>query len=167
MHPCTPRQAAYRARCARGSTLRHRGRRSDGHIGPILPDLRDELEFGYAVGALHLSTFAVGALMASPTARTAVGALGLRRLLWLSVGGMASGCLLLAVGRSVVATLLATSLLGWFTASIVHAVQALLSAHHGEGRTVALVEADVAASLGADPGKPCRVAEDDGPQPGV
>lgn len=127
--------------------LRHRGRRSDGHIGPILPDLRDELEFGYAVGALHLSTFAVGALMASLTARTAVGALGLRRLLWLSVGGMASGCLLLVVGRSVVATLLATSLLGWFTASIVGPVQALLSAHHGEGRTVALVEADVAASL--------------------
>jgi fucose permease len=118
-------------------------------LGPILPDLRDELGFGYAVGALHLSTFAVGALMASLTARTAVGALGLRRLLWLSVGGMACGCLLLVVGRSVVATLLATSLLGWFTASIVGAVRALLSAHHGEGRTVALVEADVAASLGA------------------
>jgi hypothetical protein len=49
MHPCTPRQAAYRARCARGSTLRHRGRRSDGATSDLRPACRRE-----RYGALRL-----------------------------------------------------------------------------------------------------------------
>jgi fucose permease len=118
-------------------------------LGPILPTLRHELGFSYAVGGLHLSTFALGALVANLAAPRAVGALNLRRVLWLSVCGMSGGCLLLAAGRSAPVTLLATGVIGCFTAWIVGAVQALLSAHHGETRTVALVEADVAASLGA------------------
>jgi fucose permease len=118
-------------------------------LGPILPTLREELDFSYALGGVHLSTFALGALLASVAAPRAVGALDLRRVLWLSVCGMAGGCLLLAVARSATVTLLATGVIGVFTAWIVAAVQALLSAHHGANRTVALVEVDVAASLGA------------------
>jgi hypothetical protein len=63
--------------------------------------------------------------------------------------GVAGGCLLLAAARSATVTLFATGVIGVFTAWIVGAVQALLSAHHGANRTVALVEVDVAASLGA------------------
>ncbi len=118
-------------------------------LGPILPTLREELGFSYAVGGLHLSTFALGALLASLAAPRAVGALDLRRVLWLSVCGMAGGCLLLAAARSATVTLIATGVIGVFTAWIVGVVRALLSAHHGANRTVALVEVDVAASLGA------------------
>ena len=70
-------------------------------------------------------------------------------MLWLSVCGMAGGCLLLAAARAATATLLAAGVLGVFTAWIVGAVQALLSVHHGANRTVALLEVDFAASLGA------------------
>jgi MFS family permease len=118
-------------------------------LGPILPTLREELGFSYAVRGLHLSTFALGALLASLAAPRAVGALDLRRVLWLSVCGMAGGCLLLAAAPSATVTLFATGVIGVFTAWIVGAVQALLSAHHGANWTAALVEVDVAASLGA------------------
>src|SRR5919109_2717805 len=117
-------------------------------LGPILPTLRNELGFSYAVGGLHLSTFALGALLASLAAPRAVGVLDLRRVLWLSVCGMAGGCLLLAAARSATVTLLAAGVIGVFTAWIVGAVQVLLSARHGANRTVALVEVDVAASEG-------------------
>src|SRR5213075_2828044 len=90
-----------------------------------------------------------GALLASLAAPRAARALDLRRLLWLSVCGMAGGCLLLAAARSATVTLLAAGVLGVCTAWIVGAVQALLSVHHGANRTVALLEVDFAASLGA------------------
>src|SRR5919198_5827080 len=69
-------------------------------LGPILPTLREELDFSYALGGLHLSTFALGALLASVAGPRVVGALGLDRVLWLSVCGMAGGGLLFGVGRA-------------------------------------------------------------------
>src|SRR4051794_3461847 len=118
-------------------------------LGPILPALREELGISHAVGGVHLSAFAAGALLASATSARAASALGLRRVLWAAVGGVGGGCLLLAAARSPVVTLAAAAVLGLFCGALIAAVQALLSARHGDARAVALVEADVAASLGA------------------
>jgi fucose permease len=118
-------------------------------LGPILPSLRQQFHLSYAVGGLHLSAFAAGALVAGVTIPRIAARIGLRRLLWAATCGMGAGCLLLVAGRSAAATLLATGIVGSSTSWIVGSVQALLSAHHGENRAVALVEIDVAASLGA------------------
>jgi MFS family permease len=116
--------------------------------GLVVGHLRDELGLGYAAGGLYVAAFAlgstVGGLLAAPLERT----VGRRRLVGGSAALMALGAGGLTAGSTVATTLGAVLLMGTGGGLLLSALQALLSDHHEEQRTVALAEANVAASLG-------------------
>jgi fucose permease len=115
--------------------------------GLVVPHLRDELHLGYAAGGLHVAGFATGSLVAGVTAGRLERRAGRRALFWLSAAGMAAGTLLLAAGGTEAATLAAMLAMGTAGGLLLITIQALLSDRHGERRTIALTEANVAASL--------------------
>src|SRR4051812_34415230 len=59
--------------------------------GQVVPHLRAELGFGYAVGGLHVAAFAAGSTVAGLVASRLEIGLGRRRLLWSAVAVLAAG----------------------------------------------------------------------------
>ncbi|MFC5175291.1 MFS transporter [Nocardioides taihuensis] len=115
--------------------------------GLVIPHLRDELDIGYTVGGLHVAAFAAGALASGLVSSWVEQAVGRRRLLWSSAALMGLGAAGLTAGPVVAATLLAVLVMGLGGGMLLATIQATLADHHGDLRTVALTEANVAASL--------------------
>lgn len=116
-------------------------------MGPLMPFVRDELALNYTLTGLHLSMFALGMSIAGRFGDAFAQRLGRYRLFWGGGAGMAFGALLLTGGQTVLLTLLGSfcmGLLGNFTLIM---VQSTLSDQFGERRTIALTEANVAASV--------------------
>src|SRR5690606_29686721 len=109
--------------------------------------LRTELGFSYTVGGLHVAAFALGSVAASVVTPALEARLGRRRLLWLASGVMAAGAVELVLGRSPVVTIAGILVMGAGGGLVLVTVQATLADHHPEHRTVALAEANVAASI--------------------
>jgi MFS family permease len=118
-------------------------------IGPVMPFLRSQLGLGYTVASLHFSAFAAGAILSGLTGERWVRRLGRDRALWGGLGGMAAGALLIAFSPSVVGTILGALAMGVFGTLSLMANQAVLSDLHGEQRTIALTESNVAATATA------------------
>jgi predicted MFS family arabinose efflux permease len=114
--------------------------------GLVVPHLRDELHMSYSAGGLHVAGFAAGSLTAGLISARAERAAGRRALFWLSALAMASGAILLTAGRTEVLTIAATTVMGLGGGLLLVTIQALLSDRHGRNRTIALTEANVAAS---------------------
>jgi fucose permease len=115
--------------------------------GLIVPHLRDELHLSYSAGGLHVAAFAAGSVVAGVAAGALERAGGRRALFWLSAAGMGAGTVLLTAGRGEAATLAAMLVMGTAGGLLLITIQALLSDRHGERRTIALTEANVAASI--------------------
>jgi predicted MFS family arabinose efflux permease len=115
-------------------------------LGPALPYLRTDLHLSDAAGSLHTSAFAVGMLIAGLVGDGAIHLCGRRHVLFAGLGGMAAGTVLLAAGRSIGVTLSGALLMGALGTLILVLVPAVLADEHGEGRAVALSEANVVAS---------------------
>jgi fucose permease len=115
--------------------------------GLVIPHLRDELDIGYTLGGLHVAAFAAGALVSGLMSSWVEQALGRRRLLWSSAALMAAGAAGLAAAPVVAATLSSVLVMGLGGGLLLATIQATLADHHGDLRTVALTEANVAASL--------------------
>ncbi len=118
-------------------------------LGPLMPFLRLDLNLSYTMGGFHFSALALGVVGAGLTGKRVVQAWGRRCVFWLGAGGMAAGALLLAASYQVLLTLAAAFLMGLLGAWLLVIIQAGLSDRHGSQRTIALTEANVAASLGA------------------
>ena len=73
--------------------------------------------------------------------------MGRRRLLWSSAAVLAAGAVGLAAAPVVAGTLAAVLVMGLGGGLLLATIQATLADHHGDLRTVALTEANVAASL--------------------
>ena len=114
--------------------------------GLVMPHLRDELHLSYSAGGLHVAAFACGSLIAGfasgPLERWA----GRRALFWGSSFAMAAGAALLIAARVEALTLASMLAMGIAGGMLLVTIQALLSDRHGEQRTIALTEANVAAS---------------------
>ena len=115
--------------------------------GQIIGHLRDELGLSYSVGGLYVAAFAGGSMAAGLVSRRLESLLGRRRLLWsasavLSVGGVG-----LTAGTSAAATIASVLVMGLAGGLLLVTIQAALADHHGDHRTVALAEANVAASM--------------------
>jgi len=114
--------------------------------GLVVPHLRDELHMSYSAGGLLVAGFAGGSLVAGLVSARAERTAGRKALFWLSALAMAVGTLLLTAGRTEVLAVAATTVMGFGGGLLLTTIQALLSDRHGPRRTIALTEANVAAS---------------------
>src|SRR4051794_27308357 len=115
--------------------------------GLLIGHLRDELHLSYSAGGLHVAAFAAGSLVAGVVAARLERALGRRALLWSAAALMGAGAIGLTAGRIVEVTAGSVLVMGVSGGLLLVTIQAALADHHGERRTVALTEANVAASL--------------------
>ena len=114
--------------------------------GLIVPRLRAELGFSYAVGGLHVAAFAAGTTLAGATSTRLERAVGRTRLLWSASAVMAAGAALVTLAGAPAATIASIAVMGVGGGLVLATVQAGLAEHHAERRAVALTEANVAAA---------------------
>ncbi len=115
--------------------------------GLVVPHLRDELHMSYSSGGLHVAAFAGGSLVAGFASARAERAVGRKALFWLATLAMGVGTIVLTAGRSEAVTLTAMLVMGIGGGLLLITIQALLADRHGPRRTIALTEANVAASV--------------------
>jgi fucose permease len=115
--------------------------------GLVVSHLRDELDLSYSTGGLHIAAFAAGSVIAGLSSGPIERAIGRRALFWTSAGLMGVGDVGLTAGRTAEATIGALLVMGVAGGLLLVTIQALLADHHGEQRTIALTEANVAASI--------------------
>ncbi len=115
--------------------------------GLVIVHLRDELDLSYSSGGLHVAAFAAGATVAGLVAARLERALGRGRLLWSAAAVMGAGVVGMTTARVVEATIASVLVMGLGGGLVLVVVQAALADHHGEGRAVALAEANVAAGV--------------------
>jgi MFS family permease len=110
--------------------------------------LRDELDLSYSMGGLHIAAFAAGSMVAGVISARLERVLGRRTLLWSAAALMGAGAVGLTVGRIAGVTIGAGLVMGVGGGLLLVTIQAALADHHGDRRTVALAEGNVAASIG-------------------
>ena len=115
--------------------------------GLVVVHLRDEFGLSYSTGGLHVAAFAGGSMVAGLVSVRLERALGRRRLLWSAAALMGAGAIGLAAGRSAGATVSSVLVMGVGGGLLLVTIQAALADRHGDYRTVALAEANVAASI--------------------
>ena len=116
--------------------------------GLVIVHLRDELDLSYSTGGLHVAGFAAGSMVAGVISTRLERALGRRALWWSAAALMGAGAFGLTVGRIAEVTVGSVLVMGVGGGLLLATIQAALADHHGERRAVALVEANVAASVG-------------------
>ena len=115
--------------------------------GLVVVHLRDELGLSYPTGGLHLAAFAAGSLVAGLVSPRLERAVGRRTLFWSAAAVMGAGAVGLTAGRVAPVTIGAVLVIGLGGGTLLTMIQATLADRHGEGRAVALAEANVAASV--------------------
>jgi len=115
--------------------------------GLVVPHLRDELDLSYSVGGLHLAGFAGGSMVAGLLSSRLERVVGRTWLIWSAAALFGLAAVGLTAGRAVEATVGAIVVMGVAGGLLLATIQATLADHHGELRTVALTEANVAASV--------------------
>jgi MFS family permease len=116
--------------------------------GLVIAHLRDELDLSYSAGGLHVTAFAAGSTVAGVISARLERALGRRALFWSAAAVMGAGAIGLTGARTAVMTVGSVLVMGVGGGLLLATGQAALADHHGERRTVALAEANVAASIG-------------------
>ncbi|HEX2980115.1 MAG TPA: MFS transporter, partial [Anaerolineaceae bacterium] len=116
-------------------------------FGPITPFLKEELNISYTVSSLHTTAFAVGILLVGLGGHLVIERAGRQRSLWVGALGMSLGVFLLIVGRSPIATIGASFLMGLVGSLILAIVPSALADRHGEQRSIAISEANTVGSL--------------------
>jgi predicted MFS family arabinose efflux permease len=119
-----------------------------GSLGPAMPFIRDERGISHTVAGLHFSAVALGALIASIIVMRTVRAIGRARTFWFNLVLGSAGALLFVFAPWTPLSIAGTLLIGLCGVQMVVVVQANLAERHPEHRSVALVEINVACSLG-------------------
>ena len=115
--------------------------------GLVIVHLRDELDLSYSTGGLHVAAFAAGSMVAGVVSAPLERAVGRRALFWSAALVMGAGAIGLTAGHMAVLTVGSVLVMGVGGGLLLVTIQAVLADHHGERRTVALAEANVAASV--------------------
>lgn len=118
-------------------------------VGPLMTFLRTELHLNYTLEGLHFSAFALGAVLVGLTGDRITQLCGRRVAFWGGGASMAVGTIALVVSHQAILTLLSIVLMGYTGNLLLMTIQATLSDQHKEHRSVALIEANVIASVGA------------------
>jgi len=101
----------------------------------------------YATAGLHMAAFAAGSMIAGAISAALERALGRRALFWSAAALMGAGAIGLTAGRTAEVTVGSVLVMGVGGGLVLVTVHAVLADHHGEFRTVALAEENVAASI--------------------
>jgi predicted MFS family arabinose efflux permease len=120
---------------------------SQSILGPLMPSLRTELDLNYTLGGFLPATLAAGLIVSGLISNGLARRWSRRAVFWLGSLGLAIGVILLTLSRSFAAALLAVLGMGTCSSLTQVMIQAILSDRHGERRSIALTEANVAASL--------------------
>ena len=115
--------------------------------GLVIVHLREELGLSYSIAGMHVAAFAAGSMVAGVIAARLERLSGRGRLLWLAAAVMSAGAIGLTAGHTAVVTIGSVLIMGVGGGLLLVTVQAALADHHGDLRTVALAEANVAASI--------------------
>ncbi|NJL93315.1 MAG: MFS transporter, partial [Anaerolineae bacterium] len=118
-------------------------------FGPIMPFLRDELKMSFTVAGMHSSAFAIGMITAGALAEPLTRRWGRWSMLWNGGAGLVAGAILFALARDPRLTIASAFVMGTLGSLLLTTIQATLGDLHGERRTVAVVEANIAASAAA------------------
>lgn len=116
-------------------------------LGPLLPFLRAELSLSYTVGGLHLSAFAGGGVLTGLVGMSIIRRWGRAVTFWGGGIAIALGTLALVLAWHPALTIASVLVIGFGSALLLVTLQAMLSDRHGAQRTIALTEANVAASV--------------------
>jgi MFS family permease len=115
--------------------------------GLVIGHLRDEFDLSYSTGGLHVAAFAAGSTVAGVISARLERALGRRTLFWSAAALMGAGAIGLTAGPIAAVTVGSVLVMGVGGGLLLATGQAALADHHGELRTVALAEENVAASI--------------------
>ena len=120
---------------------------SQSILGPLMPFLRTELQLNYTLGGLLPATLATGLIVSGLISDRLARRWSRRAVFWLGALGLAVGVTLLTLSYRFESALIAVLAMGTCSSLTQVMIQAILSDRHGEGRSIALTEANVAASL--------------------
>jgi fucose permease len=99
------------------------------------------------MGGLHVAAFAAGSMMAGVVSPGIERALGRSRLLWSAAALLSVGAVGLTAGRVAEVTFGSSLVMGVGGGLLLVTIQAALADRHGDRRTVAFAEGNVAASI--------------------
>lgn len=117
--------------------------------GNVVPFLQEEFALGYRAVSLHSSAIAAGTILVGLFGERLTRRVGRRRALWLGVGGLAGGAVLLCLAPAPWASIASCFLMGFCGTLIPAVVPALLADIHGERRAEAYAgQAIVAYAFG-------------------
>jgi MFS family permease len=116
--------------------------------GLVVVHLRRELDLDYSTGGLYVAAFAAGSTGAGVLSARLERTLGRRRLLWSGAAVMGVSAVGLTAGRTAGTTIGSVLVMGLGGGLVLAMVQAALADRHGDLRTVALAEVNLAASCG-------------------
>lgn len=122
---------------------------SQSILGPLMPFLRSEMSLSYTLGGFLPATLAAGLIVSGLTSDWLVRRGSRRIVFWGGAVGLSASVVLLALSHSFELALLAVLGMGVGSSLTQVMIQALLSDHHAERRSIAITEANVAASLSA------------------
>ncbi len=111
-------------------------------FGPSVPLLRDELGVSHAVGALHATAMALGAVIGGLVGERVVRRIGRRRMLWTGLGLLCVGVVGLCSVRALGVTLTFALVCGLAGTLLLNGVNATLMEHHLLGGPAAITEAN-------------------------
>jgi predicted MFS family arabinose efflux permease len=114
-------------------------------FGPTVPLLRDELGVSRAVGALHATAMAAGAVLGGLLSERVVASQGRRRTLWTGVWLLCAGIVGYCSGRVLGVTLLSAALCSLAGTLIINSVNATVMDLHGSSGPAALSQANAGA----------------------
>ncbi|MEO8668010.1 MAG: MFS transporter [Bauldia sp.] len=105
--------------------------------GNVVPFLQEQFDLSYRDVSLHSSAIAVGTILVGLFGERVTGRLGRKRSLWVGVGGLSGGGLLLCLSPVPAASIFSCFLIGFFGTLIPAILPALLADIHGRRRTEA------------------------------
>lgn len=116
-------------------------------FGPLLDDLRRELDVSRTVGGLHSTALAVGMLIAGAGGERLRLRLGWTGVYWTACAGLLAGLVCLASAPTPALTLPSAVLIGATGTLLMVMVPGVLDARHGRAAGAAVAEAHATASL--------------------
>jgi fucose permease len=118
-------------------------------LGPLMPFLREALRLSYTQGGLLLTASATGIILAGLTGDRLARRWGRPSAFWGGAAGLTLCAVGLALSGQFVFALASIWGMGICGSVAISMIQAILADRHGEHRTIALTESNVAASLSA------------------
>ncbi|HJR80011.1 MAG TPA: MFS transporter [Anaerolineales bacterium] len=120
---------------------------SQSILGPLMPFLRTELHLNYTLGGFLPASLAMGLILSGLFGDWLARHQSRGVVFWMGAIGLGTSVVLLGLSHQFELALIAVLGMGFSSSLTQVMLQALLADHHAERRSIAITEANVAASL--------------------